>query len=224
MLDINKVDKIVISNNNKMELIIQWYKDNEFLLKDREWKTPINRGFVELREEHLGFSFDNHGVKTIMTIYAKQVDVINGEYKPIITFDYNVMTGIKNNQIYHTPKNLIINMRQILIMDNTIEKECLKYRAIMSYMVYNREYKVSENKTVHTKTTAVKYSNKHYNSLQTRVYIFNDKTTVGHHNSPSYEFEVRGYYRHYKNGKVIWVDGFTKCKGKGKPQNKNYQF
>lgn len=38
-------------------------------------------------------------------------------------------------------------------------------------------------------------------------------TGKGH--SPQHEFEVRGHERHYKSGKVIWVKGFTKCKGRG---------
>ena len=40
-----------------------------------------------------------------------------------------------------------------------------------------------------------------------------EHTGTGH--SPSHEFDVRGHYRHYKSGKVIWINEFTKCKGRG---------
>ena len=224
-MDINKVDRIVISSNSRMEIIIKWFQDNEFLLKDREWKTPINKGCVELKEESLGFAFNSRGSVATLTLYARQVDKPSLPYLPIVSFDYNVKTGIRTNYMYHTPKEKINAMKMILEMDKTPHKACLKYCSIMAYMAYNREYKVSNHKTVHHKATTPKITNKRYNNLQTKVYVLDGESgCVGHHNSPSYEFEVRGYYRHYKSGKVIWFDGFTKCKGKGKPQNKHYQI
>lgn len=33
---------------------------------------------------------------------------------------------------------------------------------------------------------------------------------VGHHRSPEGVFKVRGHFRRYKNGKVIWIDEFLK--------------
>ena len=38
----------------------------------------------------------------------------------------------------------------------------------------------------------------------------------GKRNGPNYEFGVRGHYRKYKNGKVIWVREYIKGKGKHK--------
>ncbi len=34
--------------------------------------------------------------------------------------------------------------------------------------------------------------------------------SVGHHRSPEGVFQVRGHFRRYKTGKVIWIDGFLK--------------
>lgn len=34
--------------------------------------------------------------------------------------------------------------------------------------------------------------------------------SVGHHRSPEGVFQVRGHFRRYKTGKVIWIDGFMK--------------
>ena len=36
----------------------------------------------------------------------------------------------------------------------------------------------------------------------------------GHHRSPRGQFSVRGHYRHYKNGKTVWVREYTKGAGK----------
>lgn len=38
----------------------------------------------------------------------------------------------------------------------------------------------------------------------------------------THEFEVRGHIRHLKNGKQIWINPYTKCKGKGKKINHEY--
>lgn len=43
----------------------------------------------------------------------------------------------------------------------------------------------------------------------------------GIHSSPSCTFSVRGHYRHYKSGKVIWIAEFTK--GSGKKKDKTYK-
>lgn len=44
----------------------------------------------------------------------------------------------------------------------------------------------------------------------------------GSHASPGFEFTVRGHYRHYKSGKVVWVSEFTK--GNGKKKDKTYKI
>lgn len=41
---------------------------------------------------------------------------------------------------------------------------------------------------------------------------------------PSEEFSVRGHYRHYKSGKVVWVDEFSKCKDSGNKRDKTYRL
>ncbi len=47
-------------------------------------------------------------------------------------------------------------------------------------------------------------------------------TTSGSHASPSGIFSVRGHYRHYKNGTVIWIDEYKK--GTGEKKDKTYKL
>lgn len=44
----------------------------------------------------------------------------------------------------------------------------------------------------------------------------------GTHTSPSGIFTVRGHYRHYKSGKVIWISEYRK--GEGKKKKKTYKI
>ena len=46
-------------------------------------------------------------------------------------------------------------------------------------------------------------------------------TIKGSHSSPHGQFSVRGHYRHYKNGKVVWIAEYTK--GCGKKKDKTYK-
>ena len=42
----------------------------------------------------------------------------------------------------------------------------------------------------------------------------NDSGRGGHHRSPRGQFSVRGHYRHYRNGKTVWIAEYTKGAGK----------
>ena len=44
----------------------------------------------------------------------------------------------------------------------------------------------------------------------------------GSHASPSREFSVRGHFRHYKSGKVVWVDEYRKGTDQKKKKSKRY--
>lgn len=46
----------------------------------------------------------------------------------------------------------------------------------------------------------------------------------GSHASPSREFSVRGHFRHYKSGKVVWVDEYRKGTDQKKKKSKRYQL
>ena len=47
-------------------------------------------------------------------------------------------------------------------------------------------------------------------------------TVKGSHGSPSGTFSVRGHYRHYKSGKVVWIEEYMK--GDGKKKDKTYMI
>ena len=67
--------------------------------------------------------------------------------------------------------------------------------------------------------------------LVKNIYIFDlDKNTnisskVDHHwTPPSYMVHVKGHYRHLKNGKVIWINPFTKYRDKPDTHVKTYKL
>jgi hypothetical protein len=44
----------------------------------------------------------------------------------------------------------------------------------------------------------------------------------GHHASPSCSFTVRGHFRHYRSGKIVWIAEYRK--GTGKERSKTYKI
>lgn len=233
MVDINKSDRIVISSNSKMDLIIKWYQDNQEAVSEKGFVAPISKGFVELQEEGLGFSFEYKHSKVTITVYPRT----DNNYIASATCTYNFATDSISDKIYHCSKDKMKYIRALMSMDKTFEKEVFKFKAIMSFMAYYREYvivdsskpkKAISNNNINT--TTLSNNNKHNtNSIISKTYIIDDKLTTTllgkrNHRSPDHEFEVRGFYRHYKSGKVIWIDGFSKCVGKGKKENKKYKF
>ena len=71
------------------------------------------------------------------------------------------------------------------------------------------------------KKTSKKSKRNGYTYILTRNVKEPKLMAKGSHSSPSGTFSVRGHYRHYKSGKVIWIAEFTK--GCGKKKDKTYK-
>lgn len=112
------------------------------------------------------------------------------------------------------------------------------YAATMALMVYGAEEINPENLTEAVqnnkkkKNTPAKSGKKKTNT-ENIVYILskNRKTnnpvikSKGSRAKPETSFGVRGHFRHYKNGKVIWINAYIKNKKKGTPlKDKTYRL
>ena len=73
------------------------------------------------------------------------------------------------------------------------------------------EHKSSQGRVSGGSTYIIKQSGKSLSVVQ-----------KGHHASPSVAFTVRGHYRHYQNGKIIWISEYQK--GTGFRKRKNYKL
>jgi len=111
------------------------------------------------------------------------------------------------------------------------------YEFVMALMVYNNEYSAPEEATDRTQKTINK-NNKKKNVSKKKsksksdgiVYLIKGTssdnirvTRKGSHAKPNGQFDVRGHYRHYKNGKVIWIKEYVKGKGK-EVKDKTYKI
>lgn len=124
-------------------------------------------------------------------------------------------------------------MMQVMAMDNTHLKEALKYHALMCFMTHYREMVKIEDKGRRTKrqakalrkdvTKPLPLIRKQYviEEVDSKVLRLPDQKRT--YTKPEHEVSVRGYMRHYKSGKSVWIEPFTKYRGKGK-NRKDYEL
>lgn len=99
------------------------------------------------------------------------------------------------------------------------------YCALMAYMVYEKPELVKAEPRQVQQETKTKKRDKVY-SKDRVTYILKRRvirpSLGGHHASPKGIFTVRGHYRRYKSGKVVWIQEFKK--GEGKKKSKTYKM
>lgn len=105
-------------------------------------------------------------------------------------------------------------------------QDCLTvYGSLMALMVYGPSTKAHKERIQRNAKThnAVSRSNSHRTTYILR-HSWNaiSVVTEGSHASPRGEFNVRGHFRHYKSGKVVWISEYRK--GTGVKKRKTYKI
>lgn len=99
------------------------------------------------------------------------------------------------------------------------------YGSLMALMAYGSNPHPSEG---HEHKTHTEHKPSRGRVSGGATYIINQQgkslsvVQKGHHASPSIAFTVRGHYRHYRNGKTIWISEYQK--GTGSRKSKNYKL
>lgn len=149
--------------------------------------------------------------------------------------DYDPVTTQTSNFRFasHLPPERKMLLMQVMAMDNTHLKEALKYHALMCFMTHYREMVKIEDKGRRTKrqakalrkdvTKPLPLIRKQYviEEVDSKVLRLPDQKRT--YTKPEHEVSVRGYMRHYKSGKSVWIEPFTKYRGKGK-NRKDYEL
>lgn len=107
------------------------------------------------------------------------------------------------------------------------------YFALMALMTYGDDVEYTEQELdilddkIIRKTESK--TNKRKNKKDSIIYLFNRDSNgrlglyrKGKHNSPKGQFNVRGHFRHLKDGRIIWIAEYKK--GVGKKKNKTYKL
>lgn len=236
MTNRDKLDRIIVKNNDRMNMVISWFYENKNWLDREEFKAPMEKGVIELQGEKLEIAFESKNNVVEMAVYltAKPNDTA------LIAFDYDpVSQNILNRKVAPDSSNMTDVRRKtldlVILCDETDRKEALKYHALMQFMTYYHEEIAVEQRNI---TAAAKnkphkkHKKKRPQPLIRRVYTINEFDSKNftkpdgikrNYTKPEQEVKVRGHLRHYKSGKTVWVKPCVKYKGQ-KQQPKKYEL
>ena len=104
------------------------------------------------------------------------------------------------------------------------------YASTMALLAYGNETTKPARQVIQKQSNDKKKSNKKSTKSKptgiTYVLRRDSKTAViiphGKHRSPQGIFNVRGHFRHYKDGKVVWIEEYSK--GRGEKKSKTYKL
>lgn len=222
-------DRIIVPTYAKMEQVIEWNERNVHWLKNVNIPLPLKRGVIEFQEEGLGLAFEQKSETTLMfTIlgYTDKKEVKIASYE-VSSDDLEMFTTYYPDTI---DKKQIILLQAVLDADMTIEKLSAKFAFLMAFMVYYREELPVVSRIHNVSKKAKKGSKKPRNCrLITKVYKIENideiaaQTLKRPYTKPDTSVTARGHYRHYKNGKVVWIESYTRYKDKGS-QRKVYEL
>ena len=201
------MDKIILSSED-IESLLKWRDNNVDLV--RRNAAPFKGIMLEFPDTHINIKAYNSGGKITFYLY------INGEKAGKIS-GIQLRGGLFKETKDTTKLNKEDKQSIITV-----------YASLMALIVYHKpeaaaaaEHEARPNKQNKRKSGAQR-------SKKSITYIFNNHSTGprlqrrGQHASPAGTFSVRGHYRHYKNGKTVWIRPYNK--GTGAQNNKIYKL
>lgn len=224
------MNKIVITMKELTEMMKIPEKKEEFV---ESWLHIIEKGFIwnefKLKVKELNQTYK---VKIEGLLEEQKIKINKIQYDDYGLVIKTYKNEVKVNEYLDKLVKLVKSQNKKdlkeLYKENYDFIDILPPMAFIEYIIReskNRkyEYVIIENK----ESKENKYKNKKQNIKSKQEYglldcikIYQKKEGIRKKYEITCEsWEVRGYFRHYKNGKVVWVKPFTKGKGKSKQQN-----
>lgn len=201
------MDKIILSSAD-VETLLKWRDNNTELV--RRNAAPFKGIMLEFPDTNINIKAYNDGGKITFYLY------INGEKAGKIA-------GIQ------LPGGLFKETKNTTKLNKEDKQSIITvYASLMAYITYYRPEAAAmaadapHQEKPHTKKSGAQRSKKG------KTYIFSKHGSGpriqarGHHSSPAGVFSVRGHYRHYKNGKTVWIRPYKK--GNGAQNDKTYKL
>ena len=197
------MDKIILSSNDIITLL-KWRDQNKDLV--RRNAAPFKGIMLEFPDTHINIKVYTDGGKISFYLYisGNKAGKITGVQLPGGFFKETKNTTELNKD----------NIQTIITV----------YSSLMALIVYHKpERETAASHKQHQET-----KNKRKSGKKGHTYIFSRSQNGprikrrGQHASPSAAFSVRGHYRHYKNGKPVWIKPYNK--GTGGKKDKTYKL
>ncbi len=203
------MDKIILSTSD-IDFILRWRDEHKDLvrlgicpIKAVKIEVPETKYIITAVREGNKLSFGiNHNGRSEGKIVIELL--LSGMYKVLRnTTKYGTENVMSVATVYSS------TMALIAFGDDTIKNNEIEHKNISHKKNDNTRKPTKKNKQI-----SCTYILKRSGNAPRIV-------TKGSHSKPEGMFSVRGHYRHYKNGKTIWIDEYTK--GCGKKKDKTYK-
>lgn len=211
------MDKVPIDLDN-LETIYAWVRKNKECVANMDLPMKaVEFVFVEQKSD-----------------YRKRIKfVVSGcEIDASLFANYEKIADAKVKLDYENKRFGFSKYKSKIISESDFSEFICLYFAVMSLMVYGNDAgHTYYERTEEGISKDRKHSDKRKKQAKkdSKTYILkcgNGSVNIvrqGSHASPTGRFNVRGHYRHYKNGKTIWISEYEKGTDK-KKKSKSYVF
>lgn len=217
------MDRIVVKTIADMQRVIDW--SNE--LRGMTIELPFPEGEIEFREELILLKFRDEGANVVWFEMLIRKD----EYAEVCNWRYD-FAGDKCVELHIAGRpEAKAELAMLLMSDDTVGKCVRKFRALMLFSAYYRE-DIQRTRVVSRTGGGTK---KRSNGKRSNRRAFTMRSyTIGSEMlselpAPKREwhgyaesFGVRGHFRRYQNGKVVWIRPYTKAGRNEKKSDREY--
>lgn len=199
------MDKIILSSED-VEAVLSWRDQNKDLV--RRNPAPFKGIILEFPETKIHIKAYNDAGKIAFYLHINGIKAgkIMGQQLP--------------GGFFKAKKNTTT------LKSDDVQSIITVYASLMALIVYQKEEPTNGARKPRQNNAKKDGNRKAQNNGVT--YILNRTANgarikaKGSHASPSGVFSVRGHFRHYKDGRTVWIKPFIK--GTGKQKNKTYKL
>lgn len=202
------MDRIVVRTNADMQRVIDWSEK----LTGVAVELPFPEAEIDFQEENVLLRFRDEGAPFVWFECEMQG-------MKVVEWRSNLETGDVAELKIATDGERKAGVAILLARDNTVAKCVRKFRSLMLFAAYYRE-EVMASKVVSRVAKPSRSNGKgkknNRRMLTVRRYTIGSEM-LGELPAPKREwhgyresFGVRGHYRTYSSGKVVWVRPYTK--------------
>ena len=199
------MDKIILSSTD-VETLLQWRDKNISLV--RQSPAPFKAILLVFPETKIQVKAINDAgrIAFYVSVNSIRLGKISGRQLPGAFF-----------QIDKNTTNL---------KPDDVQSIITVYASLKALIVFHEPITTKGKK--HTFPAGAKQNAKHKAKSKGKTYILKRRgsdpivTTPGTRAKPPGAFGVRGHYRHYKNGRIVWISPYKK--GNGKEKDKTYKL
>lgn len=203
------MDKIILSQKD-IEFVLKWRDEHKDLV--RVGVNPLRAVKIICTDSGITLTAINDGTVLSIGINRSGESLGRIEFRPMANGMFKKISD--KAKISEEDKQSVLTV----------------YSSVMALLVFGRSTikapEPKEDKTVSHSKKLTKRSKKNKPSGVTYILTCSGKephiAIKGSHSSPRGIFSVRGHYRRYKSGKVIWIAQYTK--GTGRKTDKSYRI